>query len=184
VDIVKGLFRGFIVVFCFLVLTFQPISQLEANSVVPEGVRALTIRVSEENAEAVRVGQAVDVMAQHQPSRKNRLTATQVLLRNVLVLAAGGSLSNPENPAKTVTLLVTPQQVEVLIMSPPQTRFRLSPTSPVFLPPKNSYDPQNSCLMRQVEWRERWIEIYHFQITVTRTKCKYPILDPFSLAHP
>lgn len=191
VNMVKGLFRTGMVAVLFLVPALEPILECHAMSLVPEGLRAMTIRVSDENAKAayLHVGACIDVSIRPQSkySRSINHISSTVLLRNIRVFAVGFHAYGTTDYPKTITLLVTPQQAETLIMGsfPPETFFQLTQTSPIFLPPKNpNYDPMNSCLMRQVEWREMWIEIYDRQIAASRTNCKYPILDPFSLAHP
>ena len=175
---VKGLRYCLMAALLFWMSATRQIFQCQATSLVPVGPRAMSIRVDEENLKSLhlRIGDCVDIAIKL--NRKDGKSALSVIYRNLRVLAAGGKTM--------VTILVTPEQAEKIVMTSwPSQPFHLSQTPPIFLPPQNSnYDPQSSCRMRMVEWRDMWIDIYDRQIAVSRVKCDHPILDPFSLAHP
>ena len=179
---VKGVRCVLVAALLFWMIVTRQIPHCQATSLVPVGPRAITIRVDEETLASLhlRVGDCVDIAIRFQPklNRKDGKPALSIIHRNLLVLAVGSKA--------TVTILVTLEQVEKIVMTnwPSQT-FYLTRTSPIFLPHTiTNGDPQNDCGLRMFEWREMWIDIYDRRIAISRVKCKYPILDPFSLAHP
>ena len=103
---------------------------------IPEGKRAVSIRVSRETSVGgfIQQGDYVDVIATFRP--KNSDPVTKIVLQNIQVLAAGDtyefdgstSTSTPAISAtkmKLVTLAVTPDELEKLIYLDSGTSFRL-----------------------------------------------------------
>ena len=90
--------------------------------VIPEGMRAVSLRVNEVVGVAgfVLPGMRVDIlMTGSPPDDRDRMTAT--ILQNILVLSAGQKLeADAEGRAmsvRTVTLLVSPEQAEKLTLA-------------------------------------------------------------------
>jgi len=90
--------------------------------VIPEGMRAVSLRVNEVVGVAgfVLPGMRVDILLTGSPSNNaNRVTRT--ILQNVQVLSAGQQLeSNSQGQAmnvRVVTLLVSPEQAEILTLA-------------------------------------------------------------------
>src|SRR5215210_1006139 len=85
--------------------------------VIPEGMRAVSVRVNEVVGVAgyVLPGNRVDVLATASPTDQHSDTTTKVILSNVQVLTAGTRLEQDQDKNKpvqvtVVTLLVTPEQ--------------------------------------------------------------------------
>lgn len=97
--------------------------------IIPEGKRALSIRVDEIIAVAgfVIPGTRVDVLL---TIEQNGDTRTQVILQNMTVLAAGQTVQRDEegNPmsVSVVTLLVTPSEAEKLTLAAQKGRVQLA----------------------------------------------------------
>ena len=97
--------------------------------IIPEGKRALSIRVDEVIAVAgfVIPGTRVDVLLTLERGGEPR---TQVILQNMTVLAAGQVVQRDEegNPmsVSVVTLLVTPSEAEKLTLAAQQGRIQLA----------------------------------------------------------
>ncbi|NIP80925.1 MAG: Flp pilus assembly protein CpaB [Gemmatimonadetes bacterium] len=97
--------------------------------IIPEGKRALSIRVDEVIAVAgfVIPHTRVDVLLTLEQNDQPR---TQVILQNMTVLAAGQVVQRDEegNPMNVgvVTLLVTPQEAEKLTLAAQQGRIQLA----------------------------------------------------------
>jgi pilus assembly protein CpaB len=102
-------------------------------ALVPEGYRATTIRVDDEAGVAglLSPGMLVDVISVVRVDSGNRANTTaKVVLQNIKVLATGQNMATPKEQVtpesvKTITLLVTPQEAEKLVMSSYDTRLRL-----------------------------------------------------------
>ena len=102
-------------------------------ALVPEGYRATTIRVDDEAGVAglLSPGMLVDVISVVRAETGNRANTTaKVVLQNIKVLATGQNMATPKEQVtpesvKTITLLVTPQEAEKLVMSSYDTRLRL-----------------------------------------------------------
>lgn len=99
-------------------------------SIIPEGMRAVSIRVNDVVGVAgfVLPGMRVDVLVTGKPPDKGT-TVTMTVLQNILVLSAGQTIE-PDNQgrainAPTVTLLVTPQQAETLTLASSEGRIQL-----------------------------------------------------------
>src|SRR5690606_40132317 len=98
--------------------------------VIPEGMRALSVRVDEVTAVAgfVGAGKRVDVLVTL-TNRGSEGSYTRTVLQNVPVLAAGQQVQDVDGRPRTVsvmTLLVTPQQAEVLALASVEGRIQLA----------------------------------------------------------
>lgn len=98
--------------------------------VIPVGMRAVTVRVNDVVGVAgfVLPGMRVDVLITGNPPG-NRTTVTKTILQNVPVLSAGKTLQTDATgkpvDAPNVTLLVTPQQAELLTLAGNEGRIQL-----------------------------------------------------------
>ena len=98
---------------------------------IPEGMRAVSVRVDEVIGVAgfVTPGTRVDVLATL-PAGQDRTAGTRLVLQNVQVLAAGQSIArdNEGKPqaAAVITLLVLPDQAEILALSSAEGRIQLA----------------------------------------------------------
>ncbi len=99
--------------------------------VIPEGMRALSVRVDEviQVAGFVLPGTRVDVFVTIDPSQQQNNPTTKLILQNVPVLTANQIVQTAENgeptTATVVTLLVTPQDAERLILAATKGRIQL-----------------------------------------------------------
>jgi len=98
---------------------------------IPVGMRAVTVRVSDVVGVAgfVLPGLRVDVLVTGRPEGANAETVTTTVLQNILVLSAGQTMQ-PDNrgsaiSAPNVTLLVSPEQAEVLTLAGSEGRIQL-----------------------------------------------------------
>jgi len=97
--------------------------------VIPEGMRAVSLRVNEVISVAgfVLPGMRVDLLVTGSPGNASRQTRT--ILQNILVLSAGQNMeSSSQGQAlivRTVTLLVTPDQAEVLTLAASEGQVQL-----------------------------------------------------------
>ncbi len=105
-------------------------SGLGLAPIIPEGMRAVSIRVNDVVGVAgfVLPGMRVDVLVTGKPPDKGS-TVTMTVLQNILVLSAGQTIE-PDNQgrainAPTVTLLVTPAQAETLTLASSEGRIQL-----------------------------------------------------------
>lgn len=104
------------------------------SAIIPEGYRAMTVRVDDESGMAgfLMPGTLVDVLVVIQPPDGSNLgSISKIVLQNIKVLASGQNMDEPQDrrdPAnvRTVTLLVTPQQAEKLSLSSAEGRLRLA----------------------------------------------------------
>jgi pilus assembly protein CpaB len=98
--------------------------------IIPVGLRAVTVRVNDVVGVAgfVLPGMRVDVLITGNPPG-NRNTVTKTILQNILVLSAGKTLQTDASgkpvDAPNVTLLVTPQQAELLTLAGNEGRIQL-----------------------------------------------------------
>ena len=99
---------------------------------IPEGMRAVSVKVDEVIGVAgfVVPGTRVDVVVTLSGRAGGGESVTQVLLQNVPTLAAG-ALTQPDAQGKpqrvtVITLLVTPDQAEVLILAANEGRIQLA----------------------------------------------------------
>ncbi|MDH3297220.1 MAG: Flp pilus assembly protein CpaB [Gemmatimonadota bacterium] len=99
--------------------------------VIPEGMRALSVRVDEviQVAGFVLPGTRVDVFVTIDPGQQQNNPITKMILQNVSVLTANQIVQTAENgeptTATVVTLLVTPQDAEKLILASTRGRIQL-----------------------------------------------------------
>jgi pilus assembly protein CpaB len=105
------------------------------SAVIPEGYRAMTVKVDDVVGVSgfVMPGSYVDVIAVIVPV--NQTTAAQgpiskIVLQNIKVLASGAKLDSPENQrvpsdVKAVTLQVTPEQAEKLVLAANEGKLQL-----------------------------------------------------------
>lgn len=105
-------------------------SGLGLAPIIPVGMRAVTVRVSDVVGVAgfVLPGLRVDVLVTGRPP-KGEDTMTTTVLQNILVLSAGQTIQADARgqaiQAPNVTLLVTPEQAEVLTLAGSEGRIQL-----------------------------------------------------------
>jgi pilus assembly protein CpaB len=98
--------------------------------VIPVGMRAVTVRVNDVVGVAgfVLPGMRVDVTVTGRPP-SGQETLTTTVLQNITVLSAGQTMAPDSRGqainAPTVTLLVTPEQAEVIILAGSEGRIQL-----------------------------------------------------------
>ena len=99
--------------------------------IIPEGMRAVSVRVDDVIAVAGYVipSTRVDVLLTMKPTNVEQ-THTQIVLQNLQVLAAGQAIEKNEQgqpmTVSVVTLLVTPEQGEKLTLASAQGRIQLA----------------------------------------------------------
>lgn len=100
--------------------------------VIPEGMRAVSVKVDEVIGVAgfVLPGTRVDVLVTLNPSSEREEATTRVILQNVQTLAAGQTIErDSEGTPQTVTvitLLVDPDQAEKLTLASTEGRIHLA----------------------------------------------------------
>jgi pilus assembly protein CpaB len=100
--------------------------------VIPEGMRAVSVRVDDVIAVAgfVLAQTRVDVMLTMKPTPESQQTYTQVILQNMTVLAHGQIAQKDDRGqpviVSVVTLLVTPEQGEKLVLAAKQGQIQLA----------------------------------------------------------
>ena len=103
-------------------------------AVIPEGYRAMTVKVDDVVGVSgfVMPGSYVDVVAVIQPVALNAAQGpiSKIVLQNIKVLASGAKIDSPEDqrsPAdvKAVTLQVTPEQAEKLVLAANEGKLQL-----------------------------------------------------------
>jgi pilus assembly protein CpaB len=106
--------------------------------VIPEGKRAVSVRVNEVIGVAgyVLPGTKVDVLATASPTDKHEDTTTKLVLSNVQVLAAGTKVEQDGEQGKpmsvnVVTLLVTPEESERLTLGATEGKIQLALRNPL-----------------------------------------------------
>lgn len=99
--------------------------------VIPIGMRAMTVRVNDVVGVGgfVMPGMRVDVLVTGRPPGGESVTTTTTVLQNILVLTAG-TTTQPDARgqainAPNVTLLVTPDQAEILTLASNEGRIQL-----------------------------------------------------------
>lgn len=98
--------------------------------IIPVGMRAVTVRVTEVVGVAgfVLPGMRVDVLVTGRPPESND-TITTTVLQNIVVLSAGQTYQPDAKGqainASTVTVLVTPEQAELLTLAGNEGRIQL-----------------------------------------------------------
>jgi pilus assembly protein CpaB len=108
--------------------------------VIPEGMRAVSVRVNEVVGVAgyVLPGNRVDVLATASPTEAHADTTTKVILSNVQVITAGTRMEQDQEKDKpmqvtVVTLLVTPEQSERLALASTEGKIQLALRNPLDL---------------------------------------------------
>ncbi len=105
------------------------------SALIPEGYRAMTVKVDDEAGIAgfLMPGTLVDVLAVITPADQGlgQNPISKIVLQNIKVLASGANLDQPKDgreaeTVKTVTLQVTPEQAEKLVLSSAEGRLRLA----------------------------------------------------------
>ncbi len=106
--------------------------------VIPEGMRAVSVRVDEVVGVAgyVLPGNRVDVLATANPGEQRSDTTTKVILSNVQVLTAGTRMEQDVENTKpiqvtVVTLLVYPEQSERLALASTEGKIQLALRNPL-----------------------------------------------------
>jgi pilus assembly protein CpaB len=104
---------------------------------IPQGLRALSVRVNEVIGVAgyVLPGTHVDVVATVNPGEKQGDITSKVILTNVLVLAAGTKMEhdadNKPMAVNVVTLLVNPDEAERLTLAAGEGKIQLALRNPL-----------------------------------------------------
>jgi pilus assembly protein CpaB len=106
-------------------------SGLGLAPIIPVGMRAVSVRVSDVAGVAgfVLPGLRVDVLVTGRPPGQQDASMTTTCLQNILVLSAGQTIQADSRGqainTPTVTLLVTPEQAEVLTLAGNEGRIQL-----------------------------------------------------------
>ncbi len=103
-------------------------------AIIPEGYRAMTVKVDDEAGISgfLVPGTLVDVLAViNPPGQTSGDPISKIVLQNIKVLANGGNLDEPKDRTEaakvsTVTLQVTPEQAEKLVLSSYDGKLRLA----------------------------------------------------------
>src|SRR5262245_49917059 len=119
-------------------ITASRLAQLGAtgglSAIIPEGYRAMTVRVDDVVGIAgfVMPGTLVDVLVViTPPDNSAQGPISKIVLQNIKVLASGQDLDQPKNErdantVRSVTLQVTPEQAEKLNLAASEGRLQLS----------------------------------------------------------
>ena len=106
--------------------------------VIPEGMRAVSVRVNEVIGVAgyVLPGTRVDVVATASPNDTRADTTSKLILSNVQVLTAGTRMEQDQEKGKpmqvtVVTLLVNPEQSERLALASTEGKIQLALRNPL-----------------------------------------------------
>jgi pilus assembly protein CpaB len=106
--------------------------------VIPDGMRAVSVRVNEVIGVAgyVLPGSRVDVIATASPTSQMADTTSKVVLANVLTLTAGTRMEQDQKDGKpvqvtVVTLAVTPEQAERLALASTEGKIQLALRNPL-----------------------------------------------------
>jgi pilus assembly protein CpaB len=106
--------------------------------VIPEGMRAVSVRVNEVIGVAgyVLPGTHVDVLVTQSPTSQAQDTVSKVILANVQVLTAGTRIEQDQDKAKpiqvtVVTLAVYPDQAERLALASTEGKIQLALRNPM-----------------------------------------------------
>jgi pilus assembly protein CpaB len=106
--------------------------------VIPEGMRAVSVRVNEVIGVAgyVLPGTRVDVLATASPTNDPQDMTTKVVLANVQVLTAGTRMEQDQKDGKpvqvtVVTMSVTPEQAERLALASTEGKIQLALRNPL-----------------------------------------------------
>jgi pilus assembly protein CpaB len=105
--------------------------------IIPEGYRALSVRVNDVVGVAgyVLPGTRVDVVATVNPTQQSTDVTSKVILTNVQVLAAGTKIEQQEDnkpvAVSVVTLLVNPDEAERLTLASTEGKIQLALRNPL-----------------------------------------------------
>jgi len=106
--------------------------------VIPEGMRAVSVRVNDVIGVAgyVLPGTSVDVLATASPTQNTADMTTKVVLANVQVLTAGTRMEQDQKDGKpvqvtVVTMSVTPEQAERLALASTEGKIQLALRNPL-----------------------------------------------------
>jgi pilus assembly protein CpaB len=106
--------------------------------IIPEGMRAVSVRVNEVIGVAgyVLPGTRVDVVATASPNESRADTTSKLILSNVQVLTAGTRMEQDQEQGKpmqvtVVTLLVNPEQSERLALASTEGKIQLALRNPL-----------------------------------------------------
>ena|SRR5688572_14161245 len=129
------------------VVTHEPILSAKLASkeagaglppVIPEGMRAVSVRVNEVVGVAgyVLPGTRVDVVVTASPTNERADVTSKVILSNVQVLTAGTRMEQDQEQGKpmqvtVVTLLVSPDQAERLALASTEGKIQLALRNPL-----------------------------------------------------
>jgi len=105
------------------------------SSVIPEGYRAMTVKVDDVVGVSgfIMPGALVDIVVVIQPPKgtANEEMISKIVLQNIKVLASGQNIDKPKNDReversiKAVTLQVTPEQAEKLALASSEGKLQL-----------------------------------------------------------
>jgi pilus assembly protein CpaB len=105
------------------------------SSVIPEGYRAMTVKVDDVVGVSgfIMPGTLVDVVVVIQPPKgtANEEMISKIVLQNIKVLASGQNIDKPKNDreversVRAVTLQVTPEQTEKLALASSEGKLQL-----------------------------------------------------------
>ncbi len=105
------------------------------SSVIPEGYRAMTVKVDDVVGVSgfIMPGTLVDVVVVIQPPKgtANEEMISKIVLQNIKVLASGQNIDKPKNDreversVKAVTLQLTPEQAEKLALASSEGKLQL-----------------------------------------------------------
>ena len=123
--------------------------------VIPEGMRAVSVRVNEVVGVAGYglPGNRVDVIATASPTEAHADTTTKVILSNVQVITAGTRMEQDQEKDKpvqvtVVTLLVNPDQSERLALASTEGKIQLALRNPTDVDPTKTPGVKLARLMR------------------------------------
>lgn len=100
--------------------------------VIPEGMRAVTVKVDDVIGVAgfVLPGTRVDVVVTFNPGRDQEQATSRIILQNVEAVAAGQTTQRDEKgtpkSVPVITLLVTPEQAETLTLAATEGQIQLA----------------------------------------------------------
>ena len=121
--------------------------------VIPEGQRALSVRVNDVVGVAgyVLPGTRVDVVATVNPTQQQTDITSKVILTNVQVLAAGTKIEQDEKnkpiQVSVVTLLVNPDEAERLTLASTEGKIQLALRNPLDKSAPTTYGIRPASLM-------------------------------------
>jgi pilus assembly protein CpaB len=102
------------------------------TAVIPEGYRAMTIKVDDIVGVSgfVMPGSYVDIVAVITPVVQSSGPISKIVLQNIKVLASGAKIDSPQDQrqpteAKAVTVQVTPEQAEKLVLAANEGKLQL-----------------------------------------------------------